>query len=207
MNKVKPGIKEIISYEKAKMHPLNFTMSYIIIPCYALIAVILICAFAVLMYIDGGRYMIHGMVCLGLLVILTIALIVSAVLIRKQVIKTQLQRYNFDTSKEEPREQYDFSTEELTLVFDKSGLHVNNKLFYYNRLSKKLVISNVYKNIDLYLRFALSDEHYLMLYLDPTTLKMLEYFEIRLENHDVLDRILSDPQKAFEKIYDRGEKL
>jgi hypothetical protein len=57
------------------------------------------------------------------------------------------------------------------------------------------------------LRFALSEEHYLMLYLDPTTLKMLECFEIRLENHDVLDRILSDPQKAFEKIYDRGEKL
>ena len=207
MNKVKPGIKEIISYEKAKLHPLNFTMSYIIIPCYALIAVILICAFAVLMYIDGGRYMIHGMVCLGLLVMLTIALIVSAAMIRKQVIKTQLQRYNFDTSKEEPREQYDFSTEELTLVFDKSGLHVNNKLFYYNRLSKKLVISNDYKKIDLYLRFALSEEHYLMLYLDPTTLKMLECFEIRLENHDVLDRILSDPQKAFEKIYDRGEKL
>ena len=189
------------------MHPLNFTMAYIVIPCYALIGIILICAFAVLMYIDGGRYMVHGMICLGLLVMLTIALIVSAAMIRKKVIKNQLQRYNFDTSKEEPREQYDFSTEALSLVFDKYGLHVNNKLFYYNRLSKKLVISNNCKKIDLYLRFALSEEHYLMLYLDPTTLKMLECFEIRLENHDVLDRILSDPQKAFEKIYDRGGKL
>lgn len=207
MNKEKAGIQEIIAYEKAKMLPINFTMTYIVIPIYAVIALILIVAFAVLMHIDGERYMIHGMICLGALVFITIALFVAIILVRKKAIQTELQRYQFDTSKEEAHEQYDFSTEELALVFDKSGLHVNNKLFYYNRLNKTLIIKNDCKRIDLYLRFALSDEHYLMLYLEPSTLKMLECFEIQLDNQDKLDEILADPEKAFKHIYSGGAKL
>lgn len=207
MKKEKTGFKEIIAYEKSKMRPLNFAMAYIITPIYALIALLLVCAFAVLMHIDGEQYLIHGMVCLGVLVILTIAFFASSVLVRKQVIKAELRRYCFDTSKEEPQDQYDYSNDELSLVFDKSGLHVNDKLFYYSRLSKTLIIKNDFKRIDLYLCFALSEEHYLMLYLDPTALKMLECFQIRLDNQDKLDAILSNPQKAFEKIYSRGDKL
>lgn len=205
--KAKAGFKEIIAYEKSKMLPLNFAMAYIITPIYGLIALFLICAFAVLMHIDGEQYWSHAMVCLGVLVVLTIALVISTAIVRKQAIKAELLRYHFDTSKEEPREQYDYSSGDLSLVFDKSGLHVNDKLFYYNRLSKTLVIKNDCKRIDLFFRFALSEEHYLMLYVDPTALKMLECFQIRLDNQDQLEAILSNPQKAFERIYSRGDKL
>lgn len=207
MNKEIAGIKEIIAYEKAKMLPINFAMTYIVIPIYVVIALVLISAFAILMHNDVNQHLVHGMICLGALMIITIALFVTTILVHKKAIKAELRRYQFDTSKEEAREQYDFSTKDLNLVFDKSGLHVNNKLFYYNRLNNTLVIKNDCKRIDLYLRFALSDEHYLMLYLEPATLKMLECFEIQLDNQDKLNKILADPEKAFKQIYSGGAKV
>ena len=202
--KNKVGLKRIVAYEKTQMLPLNFTVSYILTPIYAAVCFLLIGAFAVLMEIDDEKYLIQGLLCLGAMVIISIVFLASVPLVRKKAIKTELTRYDFDTSQEEPLEIYDFSTDEFSLKFDKYGMYVNDELFYYNHLNKNVVTSNYLKRVGVYIQFALDEEHRVTLSVNPTTLKMLESLEIRLDNRHILEYIISNKRDAFEQIYNKG---
>lgn len=202
--KNKIGLKEIVAYEKTQMLPLNFTVSYILTPIYAVICFLLIVAFAVLMEIDDEKYLVHGLLCLGAFVVISILFLSCVPLVRKKAIKTELERYDFDTSKVEPLEIYDFSTDEFSLKFDKYGMYVNDELFYYNHLNKNVVTSNYLKRVGVYIQFALDEEHRVTLLANPTTLKMLESLEIKLDNGHILEYILSNKRDAFEQIYNKG---
>jgi len=204
MKKDEVGLKEIVAYEKTQMLPLNFTVSYILTPIYAVICFLLIGAFAVLMEIDDEKYLVHGLLCLGAMVVISIAFLSCVPLVRKKAIKTELERYDFDTSKEETLEIYDFSTEEFSLKFDKHGMYVNDELFYYNHLDKIVVTGNYCKRIEIYLQFSLSKEQFVTISVNPTTLKMLECLEIKLDNRHILDYIISNKEEAFEQIYNKG---
>ena len=200
----KIGLKEIIAYEKTQMLPLNFTVSYILIPIYVIVCFLLIGAFAVLMEIDDEKFLVHGLLCLGAMIVISIAFLSCVPLVRKKAIKTELERYDFDTSQEEALEIYDFSTNEFSLKFDKYGMCVNDELFYFNHLKKNVVTSNYLKRVGVYLQFALDDEHKVTLSANPTTLKMLESLEIKLDNNHILEYILSNKSNAFEQIYNKG---
>ncbi len=204
MNKEKIRVKDWVAYEKAKMHPLTFVMSYIVTPAYLMITLFLLGAFAVFMEIDDHKYLVHGLFCLGAFVLISILLLVAVPLVRNKVISAELKRYHFDTSKEIPLDQYDFSMDDISLKFDKHGMYFNGRLFYYHHLLKTVVTTNDCKRIGIYLEFALTKEQSVMLYVNPTTLKMLECFEIKLDNQHILDDIISNPRKAFQKIYTRG---
>lgn len=202
--KDKLGLKEIVAYEKTQMLPLNFTVSYILTPICAVVCFLLIGAFAVLMEVDDEKYLVHGLLCLGAVVLISIIFLASVPLVRKKAIKMEIERYDFDTSEEESLEIYDFSTEEFSLKFDKYGMYVNDELFYYNHLNKNVVTSNYLKRVGVYLQFALDEEHRVTLWVNPTTLKMLESLEIKLDNRHVLDYIISNKKEAFEQIYNKG---
>ena len=201
-NKIR--LKEIVAYEKTQMLPLNFTVSYILTPIYAVVCFLLIGAFAVLMEIDDEKYLVHGLLCLGAMVFISIIFLAYVPIVRKKAIKIEIERYDFDTSKEESLEIYDFSTEEFSLKFDKYGMYVNDELFYYNHLNKNVVTENYLKRVGVYLQFALDEEHRVTLSVNPTTLKMLESLKIKLDNRHILDYILSNKKEAFEQIYNKG---
>lgn len=202
--KDKVGLKEIVAYEKTQMLPLNFTVSYILTPIYAVVCFLLIGAFAVLMEIDDEKYLLQGLLCLGAFVLISILFLACVPLVRKKAIITELERYDFDMSEENALEIYDFSTEEFSLKFDKCGMYVNDELFYYNHLNKNVVTSNYLKRVGVYLQFALDEEHRVTLWVNPTTLKMLESLEIKLDNRHILDYIISNKKEAFEQIYNKG---
>ena len=202
--KDKVGLKEIVAYEKTQMFPLNFTVSYIFTPIYAVVCFLLIGAFTVLMEIDDEKYLLQGLLCLGAFVIISILFLACVPLVRKKAIITELERYDFDISDENALEIYDFSTEDFSLKFDKYGMYVNDELFYYNHLNKNVVTSNYLKRVGVYLQFALDEEHRVTLWVNPTTLKMLESLEIKLDNRHILDYILSNKKEAFEQIYNKG---
>ena len=202
--KNKIGLKEIVAYEKTQMLPLNFTVSYILTPIYAVVCFLLIGAFAVSMEIDDEKYLVHGLLCLGAMGFISIIFLAYVLIVRKKAIKIEIERYDFDTSKEESLEIYDFSTEEFSLKFDKYGMYVNDELFYYNHLNKNVVTGNYLKRVGVYLQFALDEEHRVTLSVNPTTLKMLESLKIKLDNRHILEYILSNKKEAFEQIYNKG---
>lgn len=193
-----------MAYEKTQMLPLNFTVSYILTPIYAVLCFLLIGLFAVLMKIDDEKYLVQGLLCLGAFVLISIIFLASVPLVRKKAIKIEIERYDFDTSKEEALEIYDFSTEEFSLKFDSYGMYVNDELFYYNHLDKNVVTGNYLKRVGVYLQFALDEEHRVTLLVNPTTLKMLDSLEIKLDNRHILEYILSNKEDAFEQIYNKG---
>ncbi len=193
-----------MAYEKTQMLPLNFTVSYILTPIYAVLCFLLIGLFAVLMKIDDEKYLVQGLLCLGAFVLISIIFLASVPLVRKKAIKIEIERYDFDTSKEEALEIYDFSTEEFSLKFDSYGMYVNDELFYYNHLDKNVVTGNYLKRVGVYLQFALDEEHRVTLSVNPTTLKMLDSLEIKLDNRHILEYILSNKEDAFEQIYNKG---
>lgn len=204
MKKDKVGLKEIVAYEKTQMLPLNFTVSYILTPIYAVVCFLLIGAFAVLMEIDDEKFLVQGLLCLGAFVLISIIFLASVPLVRKKAIKIEVERYDFDTSKEEALEVYDFSTDEFSLKFNKYGMYVNDELFYYNHLNKNVVTGNYLKRVGVYIQFALDEEHRVTLSVNPTTLKMIESLEIKLDNRHILEYIISNKRDAFEQIYNKG---
>lgn len=200
----KVGLKEIVAYEKTQMLPLNFTVSYILTPIYAVVCFLLLGAFAVLMEIDDEKYLAHGLMCLGTFVLISIIFFASLPLVRKKAIEIELERYDFDTSTVEPLKIYDFSTEDFSLRFDEHGMHVNDELFYYNHLNKNVVTNNYCKRVGIYIQFVLDEEHIVTLPVNPTSLKMLECLEIKLDNKHILDYIIVNQKDAFEQIYNKG---
>lgn len=204
MKEEKRSLKEIIAYEKMQMLPLNFTVFYILTPIYAAISFLLIGAFAVLMEIDDEKYLVPGLFCLGAFIVISIVFLACVPFIRKKAIMTELSRYNFDTSIESPQEIYDFSTDELSLKFDKFGMYVNDELYYYNHLDRYIMTGNLYKRVNLYIQFSQGKEWYITLPVNPTTLKMLESLNIQLHNSDILEYILTNKKDAFEQIYNKG---
>ena len=88
--KDKVGLKEIVAYEKTQMLPLNFTVSYILTPIYAVVCFLLIGAFAVLMEVDDEKYLVHGLLCLGAFVLISIIFLASVPLVRKKQLKWKL---------------------------------------------------------------------------------------------------------------------
>ena len=80
------------------MLPLNFTVSYILTPIYAVVCFLLVGAFAVLMEMDDEKYLVHGLLCLGTFVLISIIFLATVPLVRKKAIEIELERYNFDIS-------------------------------------------------------------------------------------------------------------
>lgn len=200
----KVGLREIVAYEKTQMLPLNFTVSYVLTPLYAVVCFLLIGAFAVLMEIDDEKYLVHGLLCLGAFVLISIIFLASVPLVRKKAIDIELERYDFDTSTAEPLEIYDFSTEDFSLKFDEHGMYVNDELFYYNHLNKNVITDNYCNRVGVYIQFAWDEEHIVTLSVNPTSLKMLECLEIKLDNRHILDYIIANKKDAFKQIYNKG---
>lgn len=207
MKKGNKNLKEIIAFEKTQMLPLNFTVSYILTPIYAIVCFLLILTFAVLMAIDDEKYLVEGLLCLGSFLLISIAFLASIPFVRKKAITIELQRYDFDTSDVEECEIFDFSTEDFSLKFDKNGMYVNEELFYYNHLNKYILTENYCKRVGIYIQFTLDEEHKITLSLSPTTLKMLECFEIELDNKHILDYIITNKEDAFKQIYNKGHVI
>lgn len=198
------SLKDIITIEKTQMLPSNFIFSYIVVPIYILLTISLLVAFGVLMQIDDNKYILHGIIIVAVFALMSIALLASVPFVRKSAIKKELDRYNFDTATVQPRELWDFSTDEYKIKFDKNGMYVNDELYYYNHLYKSLVTSNRYQRITICILFALSEEQTIFLPVNPDSLKMLECLEITLDNDDDLQYILSNKEMAFEKIFRTG---
>ena len=204
MKKDSKNLKEIIAFEKSQMLPLNFMVSYILTPIYATVCFFLIGVFAVLMGIDDEKYFVEGLLCLGFLVLISVVFLASVPFVRKKAITVEMQRYDFDTSDVEEKDVFDFSTEDFTLKFDKNGMYVNEELFYYNHLNNYILTENYCKRVGIYIQFSLDEEHKIALSLSPETLKMLECFEVQLENKHILDYITTNKEDAFKQIYNKG---
>ena len=192
----------MIAYEKAHMLPLNFMMSYVLIPAYVVLAILLISFLG--SQLNSGNIPM-SLTSLILLLALTAALLMAVPAVRKRAIRSELKRYDLDASKEESREVWDFSEKELSVRFDQFGMRVNGRLYYYNHLHKLLMTDNASQRVTIYLVFAPTDNEGLMIPLDPRSLRMLSDFGITLDNQKVLDHILDHKHEAFTEIYKKGE--
>lgn len=204
MKKDRISIKKILAYEKAQMFPLTFIVSYILAPIYLFFSLCLMVLFAVFMEINEQEYFVHGLFCLGTFVLITIIFLSTVPYVRKKAIHAELARYDFDTSNVEALELFDFSTDDFSLKFDKHGMYVDEELIYYNHMNKTVITGNQCKRVQIYLQFAPSKDWSISLPVTPITLKMLDCLEIRLDNTEVLDYILSNQKAAFEQIYNKG---
>lgn len=200
--KNKAGFREMVARDKKNMLPLNFAMSYIVVPLYVVFAFLLIVLFSGML--NSGRVP-GGLVCLGLAALMTIALLVGMILVKKKAIKTELDRYDLDTSGLESKEEWDFSVNELSVRFNRHGMNVNGKLFYYNHIRKVVITDNSYKRVSIYLVFAANEKDAILLPLSAETLKMMEDFGIEPDNREDLDYILSHKEEAFKEIYKKGK--
>ena len=197
----------MVALEKSQMLPLNFAYSYVIIPLFVVLSVILLIIFGV--QLESGA-VAQGLICIAIMALLLIALLVMIPVVRKKAIEAELKRYDLkrclrQAEKMESRDEWVFSEEELNVKCKKYGMEVNGKLYYYNHLRKAVITSNDYHRVRILLCFVNKDDRVIALPLNAKTLKMLKDFEIEFDNRQVLDDILAHPREAFTEIYLKGE--
>lgn len=202
----KVGLHGMIAADRANMTKLSFTFTYIVTPIYIAAAAALLTAFGVLS--ASGNYT-AGLICFGILGALTAALLLSVPYVRRRTIADELRRYDIksclrELKRSEPQDEWDFSDEELSVLFSSYGMRVGDKLLYYNHLNKFVVTSNKYRRVGIYICFSNADDCHILLPLSSKSLRLLRDFDIALDNRQALDRILSAPKEAFAEIYDRG---
>ncbi|MBQ8840518.1 MAG: hypothetical protein IJ004_04280 [Clostridia bacterium] len=204
MENKKRTFREIIRQEKEIMLPLNFFVSYILTPIYAIISLVLITVFGVLMSVDEDKYLISGILCLCAFVVVSIIFLSTVPFVRKKAIQTEIQRYDFDFSDEPDLEIWDFSTEEIALRFKSYGMYVDDDFYNFDELMITIETSNYCKRVHIVLRFMINPDTYITLPIDKRVLKMIDSFRIRIYNRSQLDYILDNKTIAFEEIYNRG---
>lgn len=198
------SLKNLIAIEKMRMLPWDFAVSYVVTPVYLAVCIALTVAFGVFMEVDDQKYLVHGLVCLGTFAFITAAMLVSVPILRRKTLNFELSRYDFDYSAEEAQELYDFSNEERSLKFDQTGMYVDGERYEYNRLTRRLMTTNLGRRVWLGLEFSPPEEWSIALPVNPKTLKMLEHFEINLENEEVLRYMIENKEKAFRQIFSIG---
>lgn len=82
-------------------------------------------------------------------------------------------------------------------------MYINNELFYFNYLNKNVVTDNYCKRVGIYIQLNLDKEHIVTLPVNPTSLKMLECLEVKLNNRHILDYVIANKKNAFEQIYNK----
>ena len=203
----KPRLRDMIALEKSRMLPLNFAFSYIIIPLYVTFAIVM---FLVIGALTGAKETTAFLVCLVILAIATAAFIAMFPLVRKKAIQSELKRYNIKRllrkrDNMESRIEWDFSEKELSLQFNHHGMVLDGDLHYYNHLAKLVYTGNDYHRVGIFICFSVSEDNNILLPLSAEALKMLQDFEVKLDNQPVLDYILEHPEQAFADIYDKGK--
>ena len=204
MENKKRTFREIIRQEKEIMLPVNFFVSYILTPIYAIISFVLIAVFGVLMSIDEDKYLISGILCLCAFVVVTIIFLSPVPFVRKKAIQTEIQRYDFDFWDEPALEKWDFSTEYTALYFKSYGMYINDDFYNFDELMITVETSNYCQRVHILLRFMITPDMYIDLPIDRRVLKMIDTFRIKIYNRSLLDYILDNKSVAFEKIYNKG---
>lgn len=204
----KPRLRDMIAADKARMLPIMFGMSYIVTPIYVTVTFILLMAFGSL--IDQGK-VAAGLTCLGIAAALSAAVLIAVPIVRRKAIRTELERYDLDGMLRErdaldPQEIWDFSTEEISLTFDRYGMKLGGERFYYNHLTKLLLTDNPGSRVVIYLYFAILDreEGGVAIPLTAGALRMLDDFDVKLDNQPMLDALLAHPEEAFTQIFKKG---
>ncbi len=201
----KTSLKEIIAYEKSQMLPHQFFVSYVLAPAYLIFTAGLLAAFAIFMGVDASRFLPEGLLCLGIWALLSAALLLTIPFTRREAIRAALFQYDWEAGETAPREEYLWvSAEGTAAVFDKTGMTLDGRFYPYGGLSKRLVTDNLYKRIHILVEFKASEEETVSLPLKAVLLKMLETFEISLDNQRQLEYLLRQREDALRQIYDRG---
>ena len=198
-------LREAILYEKSKMLPLNFKITYIFTPIYTTVSLLLLAAFAFMMYLDSEKLFCVGIFFLSLVGLLTLGMVFLIFSARKRAVEFEMKRYNFDISNEPELEVWDFSTEKLSLVFKSCGMFLNGEFHHFDVLQKAVFTNNHCKRINIFVVFIVSETEYVSFELDdPRIIKMIKTFRVKLDNDFTFDYILENKKLAFQAIYDKG---
>lgn len=185
------------------MLPLNFTMSYRVVPVYALVSFLLIAGFGILLAADEEKYFVPAMAMLGAVAAMSIVLLASLPFVRKRAIEAEMQRYCFDTTNVVVERK--LNADGKHLCFNKDGVKIDDNVFNYSDLCCRIVTDNYCKRIHVSLWICPpEDAEGILLPLTCYTLKLLECLPIPLENPELLEYIRTHKEAAFRQIYDKG---
>ncbi len=199
-----PTLKERLAYEKNQMPPVQAFMVYTILPIYIGASLVLLGLALVLMEIDSEKFLIPFILCFALWGLMTAAVLAAVPLVRRRVVREELLRYDFDTASIPEEDTWDYSSEAHSLQFTRHGIRLDEHLYYYNHVGKRLITGNYCSRVRIHILFTLPTGMEIPLPMNPRTIKMVQSTGIVLENHAAWNYLLANKEKAFSQIYQTG---
>lgn len=92
-----------------------------------------------------------------------------------------------------------------TVIINGDGMSVNGVRFNLKNAHAEIITYNFLMHVHIYLNFTFEDEELTVsLRLSKDVLAIIDKFSITVENRELLDFILNNPQTAFDEILKRG---
>lgn len=201
LKRVKLG--ELIDFEKTALTPMRWRINNVIVPVYLGVSALLVLVGAILMSIDEVRFQGTFIGLMAFLALLSVALLLTVPRTRRKEIQWELSNYDLSTEHLEPRRKYEFQVDGHAIRFDANGIQLDDTFVWYNHARLMLHGEKRYHSLLLSFVCRLSDETVLRFRLRGEIIQMIQDLKLPLENPEVLDRLLADPYKVFERIYNK----
>ena len=206
--------REIMKKEKENMNPIRWKVNHIIAPIFVLIMIIILVVVGITMNIDEKKYtplaiclfIFYGLLCIGLLVLTPF--------IRKIELKIEMAKYNFDKVKLDMDSSFKFTPisgtdEKAIVIFKENCLEIYGKEYYYKDFDIRIFSGNYLNLIHLSVIFTLLNsgkeyDPYLAFPLDGRLVTVIDKYNIKIHDKEVLDYIINNKEDAFNQIYKYG---
>ncbi|MBQ7871394.1 MAG: hypothetical protein IJ357_04570 [Oscillospiraceae bacterium] len=194
---------ELIDFEKTKLTRQRWRINYVIVPIYLGVSALVILTGLILMSIDEVRFQGAFIGLIAFWALLTVALLLTVPRARKNDILWELSHYGLNTEHLKPRTEYEFQIDGHAICFEASGIRIDDTFVWYNHVRLMLHGERYWHNLYLSFVCRLSDDTVLKFRLSGEIIQMIQDLKLPLENHEVLEQLLADPYKVFERIYNK----
>lgn len=187
------------------MNPIRRKVNYVILPVYLAVCALSLGTGVLVMSIDDTRYGWLMVLCLFIVAVASAVVLWQVPGTRKQEIRIEMSRYDFDPEHFAQMERYPVKNELWDVVLTPTGLLVNGKHHYYSALQPTLVTSNHFNRVWISVRFGSDPWHGVYVPLDGSVIRAVREFEIPLQGAEKIPYLLEHTENVFAQIYQYGD--
>jgi len=158
------------------------------------------------MSIDEQKYTPLAIILFCFIGLLMVLLLLSVPFVRNREIEIELSKYNFEDECPQSIEEYKFLVENNDLiVLNNFGAWLGEEFFWYNHMKLSVGTASVLNRIVIAIVLEIEDSDPVTIPLNGMSLHMIDQFDLRIENREVLDYIVKNKRSAFKQIYLYGK--
>ena len=218
--------RDLYRYAKAVLNKSRFYYNYVVMPSVLAFGMVDLTVTLILLIIDSKRLLVPSIVLFGILVVALVGMLCALPIVRAREVKEEVKRLNRffeETLLARPDFEYVLPRSDnsgtVPLTFTKENIIIDSKTYKYDDFEYALYTSNYMYHVNLVVVFSVKKEvaekmaddvnekqlQSFSLPLDLNLLSIMNAYNLKLINSDVLAFVKNDTEKAVKQILKYGK--